>query len=304
MNARWLLALALGTGLSACEQPLTPDLFQKRAERTYAEVNAGFGVARRDGARSVMVRGDQLFALETEPLFSEYRASGRSASSWFDAWKEKLEADSKARRRSLAQAKGQVIPVIKSGAWIRVQDLGAIGPKSIQDQIRPWRKEITDDVYAVLGVPEMLLGYRLVTIQEVETSSVSAEEWLRRAVVNLVREVSTATGSVELKRDDGRPMVLDLPNKDGVAGLILDKGFRRTMLSKFGLGSLGAAVPNRDVLIVFDPEDFVTIKPIRARTHQLYDERNHPGFRGLLRFDEEHVSVLEPSRPTEPAVGN
>jgi hypothetical protein len=292
---RWLILGVIA--LWGCEQPLSPDVFQRRAERTYGEVNAGFGVARRSGQTSVMVRGDQLYSLDTSPLFAEYRQSGRSASAWFEQWQAKLEEDAKARRRSLDQAKDLVIPVIKSGAWIRVQDLGAIGPRDLQDRIRPWRKEITADVYVVLGIPEDLLGLRLASIREVTSSTIGADAWLSRAVQNLVREVATATGSVELRRDDGRMMVLDLPNKDAISGLILDPGFRKKMLQKFELGSVGAAVPNRDVLILFDPDDFVTVKPVRARTHQLYDERNHPGFRGLLRFDQENVSVLEPAHP-------
>jgi hypothetical protein len=69
------------------------------------------------------------------------------------------------------------------------------------------------------------------------------------------------------------------------------------MLAQFNLTELGAAVPIRNVLVVFDPTSFVTTKPIRARTHQLYDTQNHPGFRGLLRFDENGVGVLEPGSP-------
>lgn len=294
-------ALAIAILLVACEQPLTPDGFQRRAERTYSDVNAGFGVGRRDGLKSYMARGDQVYILETKPLYDQYKDSKKSASDWFEDWREKLEAEAKARRKTLDSAKDEVIPILKSGTWIRVQDLGAIGPRNVQDQIRPWRKPIADDVFVLLGVPEELLGYRYVSLHEVETSKTAADEWLNKAIANLSKMVSTATGSVELKRDDGRLMVLDMPNKDGISGLILDKEFRRKMLSQFNADSLGASVPNRDVLIIFDAEDFVTVKPIRARTHQLYDERNHPGFRGLLRFDADKISVMEPGRPPQQA---
>lgn len=296
-----LMALALAAALGvlcACDTPLSPDLFQREVERTYVEAHPGFSVARRDGGRSVFVRGDQLYTIDTRPLFEEYKASKRSSSDWFESWREKLDQEAKARRRSLDTSKGTVIPVLKSGAWIRAQDMGAIGPRSVQDKIRPWRKELTEDVVILLAVPEELLGLRYVNVEEVEKSPTSADEWVTQAIANLVRQVDTSTGAVELRREDGRLMVLDLPNVDGVSGLILDPGFRKQMLAKFpGAATLGAAIPNRDVLIVFDPEDFVTVKPIRARTHQLYDERNHPGFRGLLRFDAEKITVLEPARP-------
>ena len=294
---RHLLALLLLVVAVACDRPLTPDQFQVRVERVFGEVNPGFGVGSREGAKSVMVRGDQVHVIKTGPLFEAYKASGQSGSAWLDTWRSTLEVEAKARRRTLDQSKDTLVPIIKSGSWVRMQDLGAIGPKSVQDKIRPWRHPVAPDVFVVLGAPEALLGHRYASVEEVGSSTTSGEVWLARAVTNLVRTVDTSTGGVELKRDDGRLMVLDLPNEDGVAGLVLDPGFRQRMLQKFGLPSLGASVPNRDVLIVFDAEDFVTIKPIRARTHDLYDQRNHPGFRGLLRFDATSVTVLEPARP-------
>ncbi len=45
-------ALAIVILLTACEQPLAPDGFQRQAERVYSDVNAGFGVGRRAGLRS------------------------------------------------------------------------------------------------------------------------------------------------------------------------------------------------------------------------------------------------------------
>ena len=299
MSLRTTLAIATcAVVVASCDQPLSPDVFQREVEETYVEAHPGFSVARRDGRKSVFVRGDQLYTIDTQPLFEEYKASKRSSSAWFDTWREKLDSEAKARRRSLDDSKDTVIPVLKSGAWIRAQDMGAIGPRSVQDKIRPWRKPLAEDVVILLAVPEELLGYRYVNIEEVEKSPTSSDEWVTRAVSNLVKQIDTSTGAVELRREDGRLMVLDLPNVDGVSGLILDPAFRKRMLEKFpGAASLGAAIPNRDVLIVFDTEDFVTVKPIRARTHQLYDERNHPGFRGLLRFDAEKITVLEPARP-------
>lgn len=294
------LAPALLLLLLACEAPLTKDRFQQQAEHAYSEVNPGFGVGRREGDKSIMFRGDQLYVLKTGPLFLDYQASKKSPSAWMEAYKAQLEQEAKARRRTLDQQKSTIIPIIKSGAWVRVQDLGAIGPKRIQEQIRPWRKAVTEDVYVLLGVPEELLGYRYANIAEVESSTTPADVWLTRAISNLALTVGTATGGAVLNKPDGKPMVFDLPNEDGVAGLILDKAFRQKMLQRFDAVSLGAAVPSRDVLIIFEAEDFVTIKPIRARTHQLHDERNHPGFRGLLRFDADRLTVLEPAHPPAP----
>jgi len=282
---------------AACDRPLTPDQFQVRAERVFNEVNPGFGVGRREHAKSIMVRGDQVHVIKTEPLFAEYKASGESSGDFLDGWRVKLEAESKERHRSLVQSTRTLVPIIKSGAWVRVQDVGAIAPKNVQDQIRPWRKQIAPDVFVVLGVPEQLLGHRYASIAEIASSTTTADVWVERAVANIVRKVGTATGGVELERDDGRLMVFDMPNEENVASLILDKGFRAKMIAKFNLPSLGAVVPNRDVLIIFDTEDFVTIKPIRARAHEYHDERNHPGFRGILRFDESSITVMEVAHP-------
>lgn len=296
------IAAALALALGGCSRPLTPDQLQVRVERVFGEVNPGFGVASREGHKSVMVRGDQLHVIKTSPLFDAYKASGQSADDWLDGWRAQLETEAKARRRTLDQSKDTLRPIIKSGSWVRMQDLGAIGPKAVQDKIRPWRKPLAPDLFVVLGVPEEMLGNRYASVEEVASSTTTAEVWLTRATANLVRQVGTATGGVELRRADGRLMVFDMPNEDGVAGLILDPGFRKQMLAKFDLVVLGAAIPNRDVLILFDAEDFVTTKPIAARAHVLHDERNHPGFRGLLRFDETSISILEVAYPEAPQV--
>lgn len=279
-----------------CESKVDAERFQRLAEGVYMDANPGFGIMRRKGTRSTFVRGDQVDVLDTGPLFAEYEASGVSSSAFLERWQEKLEAEIRARRRSLKQAGGALVPIIKSGTWIKVQDLGAIGPKRVQDSIRPWRQKVATDVYVLLGIPEEMVGYRYVSIEEVAQSKVGGGQWLKTAVENLVAQVGTSTGA-ELRGGDGNLMVMNLVEIDGVSGLILDRGFRKRMLQEFNAVELGASVPNRDVLIIFDATDFVTVKPIRARTHQLYDVRNHPGFRGLLIFDTDTVSVLEPARP-------
>jgi len=292
-----LLALIPIVALCACESKLDSERFQRKAESVYMDANPGFGIMRRKGTRSTFVRGDQVDVLDIAPLFLEYDASGKSASAFLEEWRQRLLAEIASRRRTLDTAGDTLIPIIKSGTWIKVQDLGAIGPKRLQNQIRPWRQKVAEDVYLLLGIPEELLGFRYVSIEEVEATKKDASLWLKAAVANLVKHVGTSTGA-EL-RSNGRLMVVNLVEIDGVSGLILDRHFRRRMLEKFDAVELGAAVPNRDVLILFDNTDFVTVKPIRARTHQLYDVRNHPGFRGLLRFDADTVSVAESATPNK-----
>lgn len=286
-----LLALPL-----ACEQKLDAEHFQRKAEKVYVSANPGFSIRKRKAMVTYFVRGDQLVEWDTEPLFREYQAGG-SKGSYLEALAARLEQETAARRRSLTQARADFIPILKSGNWVRVQDLGAIGPPSKQDQLRPWRRALSDDVFVLIGVPEELRGYRYVSVAEVGEAGESADELLARGHENLRRRVGTATGAVELRAEGGQLRVLDMPNVDGVSGRILDPAFRKEMLSRFGLGQVGAAIPNRDVLILFDPDDFTAKKPVRARTHELYDARNHPGFRGLLVFDADKIWELEPAHP-------
>lgn len=292
-----LMPLLLLLGVFACESELDEHRFRQRAEKAYMEVHAGWTIIKRKPDETVFVRGDQVDRLDVASLFAEYKKKKQDASDFFDAWMVEQKKLADARRRTLQQAKEDVIPIIKSGSWIAIQDLGAIGPARIRDQIRPWRKKIADDVYVVLGVPEEKLGYRFASIEEVTSSKEGAETWLKEAVSNVVDSVDTSTGAVEMRGNDGRLLAIDFPNADGVSAHLLDTKFRLSMLSKFELKELGAAVPIRNVLIVFDPTSFVTVKPIRARTHKLYDTQNHPGFRGLLRFDRNGVTVLEPADP-------
>lgn len=280
----------------ACETELDERGFQRKAERIFADVNPGFGIMRRVGMVSTFVRGDQIYELDAGPLYAKYKLSGVSGSKYLDGWQAQLEADAKARRKTMEQARASIVPIIKSGSWIRVQDLGAIGPRSEIDKIRPWRKEVANDVFALLAVPEELLGFRYVSIHEMGASKATGDEWIATAVANLVGQVGTSTGA-ELRNKDGKMLVWEVVEVDNVAALLLDEKFRGRMLTKFGEEVLGAAIPNRDVLIVFEAADFVTIKPIRARTHELYDVRNHPGFRGLLRFDRNSITVLESAHP-------
>jgi hypothetical protein len=283
---------------SACARELNQDAFRREAEKAYMDAHPGWGIGRRDGLVTTFVRGDQVDKLDTKPMFEAYKASGKSGSSFLGAWIEEQEKEAKARRRTLEQAKNDVIPILKSGSWMRVQDLGAIGPKDLQDRIRPWRKEVTKDVFELLGIPEEKLGFRFASIEEVRESTEKPEAWLERATLNLRQRVGTATAS-EMKGQGDRLLVYDLSGYDNVSGLVLDPKFREKMLDRFARDELGAAAPIRNVLIVFDASEFTTTKPIRARTHQLYDTQNHPAFRGLLRFDRTTLTVLEPANPDE-----
>ncbi len=293
-----IVSLIGALGLVGCEGKLDEKRFRRRAEKSYMKVHPGWTIRDRKPMETLFVRGDQLDLLPVAALFSAYTKSGQSGSDFFEAWEAKQEAMAKARRRTLEQAKSDLLPIVKGASWINVQDLGAIGPKRIQDKIRPWRKKLAKDVYVVLGVPEEKLGYRIASIEEVKTSKEGAEVWLKRAIANLEKKlkVDEITG-VKMERKDGRLMAIDMANEDGVSGLVLSDRFRARMIREFGLESLGAAAPIRKVLIIFDPADFVTIKPIRHRTHQLYDTQNHPGFRGLLRLEKSGLSVLEPANP-------
>ncbi|MEO1337282.1 MAG: hypothetical protein AAFV29_16690 [Myxococcota bacterium] len=284
--------------LPACEGTLDERGFTRRAERAYIEVHPGWTIVRRHEGQTTFVRGDQSDALNVAELFQRYQQSGQSPSAFFAQWTAAQRALAQKRRRSLAAAKDDVIPILKGGAWIRVQDLGAIGPARVRDKIRPWRQSVASDLFVVLGIPEERLGYRIVSIEEIEQSSTAPQAWVDTAVDNLVRKMGDIEGrDVASPKDDTKLLAFDLDNVDGVSGLLLSPPFRRRMLQKFNLSELGAAVPIRNVLIVFDPANFVTTKPIRARTHELYDTQNHPGFRGLLRFDKDVVSILEPANP-------
>lgn len=281
--------------VSACSGKLDERAFRHQAEQSYAEVSPGWTIFRREAGSTIFVRGDQLDRLEIDALFAEYQKSGLSGADFFTKWTEEKRTLAEARRRTLEQAESAVVPILKSGSWMRVQDLGAIGPKHLQDKIRPWRQQVAPDLFVVLGIPEEKLGFRFASLEEVKESKRQEAEWLDRAVANLDRQIGTSTGA-EMKNGD-RLTVLDLDNKDGISGLVLSPAFRARMLEKFGLPELGAAVPLRNVLVLFDPTDPVYKKPVRARAHQLYDSQNHPAFRGLLKLDRAGVSILEPAKP-------
>jgi hypothetical protein len=287
---------------AACGGKLDEQAFERKVEQAYADANPGFFLARREQTKkptkSTFARGDQIVVLDVGALFAEYQASGKSGGAFVDTLSERFQSEAKARRRTLDQARDQVIPILKAGAWIHAQDLGAIGPPSQQEQLRPWRKEITPDLYALLAVPEELLGYRYVSLHEVKSSTVGEDKWLERAIKNLVKKVGTPKDT-ELKGDDGRLLVDEFVESEAAGALILDPAFRRRMLTKFNKEELGAAVPLRDVLIVFDASEFVAMKPVKARTHQLYDTQNHPGFRGILRFDKDLVGIIDNGKDKE-----
>jgi hypothetical protein len=297
---RWM-ALAGLVVLGACDAELDEESFERAAEKAYAEVNPGWTIYRREDEATVFIRGDQLDRLEIGELWRTYQKSGQGGRTFFTAWKEEARREVEARRRTLAQARRSVIPILKSDAWVRVQDLAAIGPERIQKDIRPWRKEVAEGLFVVLGVPEVKLGYRIASIREVETSTVHDETgWVDAAVDNLERRIALEDDAgVEVRRDDGVLLALDMPNADGVSALVLSPRFRQRVLKRFNKPVVGAAAPLRNVLILFLPDEFTATKPVRARAHQLYDTQNHPAFRGLLRLEPDRVTVLEPGRPAQ-----
>lgn len=283
----------------ACKRDYDEPELRRVLERSYREAHPGWTVHRRQEGRTWFVRGDQLDELDVPALFAEYQASGQSGTDWVAAWLEAAKAEDASRHRTLEEAQDEVIPLLKSAKWIEIQDLGAIGPKHKLLEIKPWRAKITEGLFIVLGVPEVKLGYRFASIAEVEAMGLDEQAWIDKSTQNLVRlrdeDVKDPDGKyqgvpVEIS---GKIEAFDLENARGVSGLVLDKGFRRAMLRKFARADVGAAVPIRDVLIVFNPDNFVAKKPARNRAHKLYDTQNHPAFRGLLRLDENGVYVLE-----------
>ena len=292
----FLLSLVL-IAVTACEAKLDEPHFRRKIEAAYAEANPGWTIRKREPTETVFGRGDQLDRLDTLRLFVAYEKTGKPPSHFLDAYIEKERAAATARRRTIEQAADDIIPILKSGKWVDIQDFAAIGPERIRDQIRPWRQEVTRGLYTVLGVPEAKLGFRFASIEEITKSEKTAEAWVELAVQNLERQVGTSTGA-EMRDKDGRLLVYDLPNHEGVSGLLLSPRFRKRMLQEFrDLPELGAAAPLRNVLIIFDSGNTSTLRPVRHRTHQLYDTQNHFAFRGLLRFDEKTISVFEPPDP-------
>jgi hypothetical protein len=295
---RFLLGVSFIVFAVGCETTYSDKTFRKQAEESYREVNAGWMIVRRTDEGTIFVRGDQLDTLPVAKMFKAYKASKQDGSDWFDAWTERQRALVQSRKRTIKQVKDKIIPIIKSASWVRVQDLGAIGPARMRDQIRPWRKEVTGGLYVVLGIPEEKRGYRFASIEEMKGAKDGGESWLAQANKNVLKLITTSTaGAASMEGNDGRLLVLDMPNTDGVSSLILDARFRAKILRFFDQPTLGVAIPNRNVLIFFDPETFTAMKPVRARTHELYDTQNHPGFRGLLRIDKDSISVLEGPNP-------
>ncbi|MEM9114394.1 MAG: hypothetical protein AAGD10_12625 [Myxococcota bacterium] len=298
MKRAWPLLLML----FACTSELDERSFRRAAEKAYAEVHPGFTIYKREQDATLFVRGDQIDRLDVEGMWSDYEAAGRPAG-FIEAWRAEAEAAAAARRQTLGQARAELVPVLKSKSWIAAQDLGAIGPERIRKQIRPWRQSVTDGVYVVLGVPEEKLGLRYASIEEVETSTTAAEDWLARAVRNLEDGVDLAAKGPEVRNPDGVLLAADLPNQDHVASLIFVPEFRRRLLKRFAKNAVGVAVPLRNVLIAFDLEAVTARKPVRARAHELYDTQNHPAFRGLLRMDADGVEVLEAPHPEDKGPG-
>lgn len=293
--------MALLLALAGCETKYDERSFRRAAEEAYSDVHPGWTIYRREDAETIYVRGDQLDRLPVDELFVRYEESGQGGRAFFRAWKEEQRAEIEARRRTLDQSRRHVIPIVRSGSWVRVQDLAAIGPERIQKDIRPWRQEVTEDVFVVLGIPEEKLGFRFASIREVETATTTVEGgWLAQAVRNLEARVGVEHEGVEVRSDDGKLLAVDLPNLEGISGLILSEAFRRSVLKRFNKPAVGAAVPIRNVLLLFDQDEFTAKKPVRARAHELYDTQNHPGFRGLLLIEADGVSLLEPGQRKAP----
>lgn len=293
-----VLGLLAANLLSACEEELDERRFARRAERAYAEVHPGWTIIGRAEGVTTFAQGDQLEALPVAELYRSYRASEQSASTFFSTWKAQRREKAEARRRTLDAAAADVIPIIKGGDWIRVQDLGTVATTEEPDYIRPWRQQVADDVYVVLGVPEGVLGYRIPSIDEVITSTRSEHEWVDAAIDNLLDTVGEVDAEATYSSlETGRLVSYELDDIDGVSALVLDPRFRRRMLDLFDRPELGAAAPIRNALIVFDLESYAVVRRIRSRAYDRYDTENHPGFRGLLRFDRDMISVIEPNGP-------
>ena len=290
-----ILAIALSL-LPACEAELDEPAFARRAERTYLDIHPGWIVVRRIESGTVFARGDQQDILPIADLYAEYQKGHLRASAFFDAYVRAQKELADQRRRSLEQAKADVIPILKGAAWVRAQDLEAVGSPRERAKIRPWRQPISSDMFVILGIAEGRIGYRFASIDEVGTSTVGAAAWLTRAVRNLSAKVGKSEGRASNHSGAKRKLrAVEFEDVDGVSALVLDPGFRKRMLDRFGLPELGAAVPARNILIVFDPSDFETVRAAQAHARGLYETRNHPGLRVLLRFDHDDVSVLAPA---------
>ncbi len=300
MLARRFGALVVLAGAVGCPSEYDEPAFRRALESAYSKANPGWVMFRREGPVTWYSRADQVDQLDVGAAFEAYRASGQSGSAFVEAWLADAQAKDAARRRTLEQSEETVIPLLKGEKWVQYQDLGAIGPPRRLPEIRPWRRPVAAGLFAVLGVPEEGLGLRFASLAEVERAEGGEDRWLDRSIENLARIVKANAldedgnyrgVAIELK---DRLVAFDLENVDGISGMLLDRGFRVAMLRKFGRDSLGAAAPLRNVLIVFDLEEPMGRKPVRGRTHHLYDTQNHPAFRGLLEFDEFGLSVLEP----------
>lgn len=296
----WACAATVVVG-GGCDRPMDAPAFRRAIERSYLDVHPGWTLARRKDGETWFVRGDQIDRLKVVELFAAYEAQKKPAK-FIDEWRQAAEARRAARRRSLGQASTSLLPMIKSEDWLKYQELGAIGPAHLRDRIRPWRQPLSGGLYVLLGVPEGDTGIRYASIQEVESSTVAGAKWLERAsayVYARYKDVEPAS----LHGKDGTLRVLQFGPAEGISALVLSPRFRRRVLGRFGQATVGVAIPTRDHLTVFDAKDFVTLKPIRVRTHALYDAKNYPAFRGLLRMDQNGVSILEPAHPEKKSKG-
>ena len=297
--SRFFACCALAA-VGGCSTEYDEVSFRKAIEGAYVEAHPGWTVSRTTDVHTVFNNDDQTDVLEVARLYAEYRASGFSGRAFIQNWLLAERAEDQARRRSLAASKDEVVPILKSQKWIQFQDLGAVNSP---DNMRPWRKSVTKDVYVVLGVPEDV-GVRFTSIDEVQRAGDVSFDWVERATQNLMRRLKP-----ELTRQEGfRGKSYDGQNGlgafefapvDGVSALILHPDFRASLLQMFGEETLGAAVPLRKTLIVFNLKDLDIVGAVRRKTHALYDTGKHPAFRGLLRFDPKAISVLEPADPQQ-----
>lgn len=274
--------------------------FRRALEDAYVDVHPGWRIRGRDEGKTYFVRMDQLDDIDVSNLWSQYQATA-DRTEFLARWKAEKKREYDALRRNLSDHAKDVFPLLKSEKWVRRRDLGAIGPARKIAKIRPWRHELIPGVFVVLGLEEGKRGVRYASMAEVEATDLDHEAWVRRATENLQRILKPevmqdeAYSGVEMKIS-GQLRALDLVNATGVSGLLLQPSFRKAMLDRFEAEELGAAVPIRDVLIVFRLGDFTILKPVRNRTIRLHDTQNHPAFRGLLKFDAERIAVLEPAR--------
>jgi hypothetical protein len=170
----------------------------------------------------------------------------------------------------------ELMPLVRDRHWIRAQDLGAIAPQRMLEDVRIWRKEIGADLFGTMGLPREDGTIRPVTVGEIRGQTKNEEDtWWARALSNLRIQTRTATPTV-IQDDSGKVLVCEWPDVPFVSALIADSTFRQQMLTRFHQDKVGVFVPARDHLILYDLTDFVSVKPAQMKSKMVYDRGVHP----------------------------